>query len=102
MPEHKTTRATPRPETQREKEGEVDSPGKTLVGVASAASARSLPGQLAWRQQSMQPLSLRGSYAILQPRLRRRLRGGMQIFVKIINTQDQMRIRRRRPSARSS
>ena len=46
MPEHKTSRATPRPDTQREQEGEVGSPGKTLAGVASAASARSLPGQL--------------------------------------------------------
>ena len=47
MPERKTTRATSRPGAQREQEGEVDSPGKTLARVASAASARSLPGQLA-------------------------------------------------------
>ena len=40
-------KATPRPEAQRDQEGEVDSPDKTLAGVASAALARSLPGQLA-------------------------------------------------------
>ena len=64
MPERKTARATPRLGAQREKEGEVDSPGKTLAGVASAASARTLPGQLAWLQQSAPPLSPRGSNTI--------------------------------------
>ena len=34
----------------KEQEGEVESPGKTLAGAASAAPARALPGQLAQRQ----------------------------------------------------
>ena len=59
MPERKTTRAKPRPEAQREQEVKVDSPGKTLAGVASAAPTRALPGQLAQHQQSEPPLSPR-------------------------------------------
>ena len=43
----------------KEQRGEVDSPGKTLAGAASAAPARALPGQLAQRQQSEPPLSPR-------------------------------------------
>ena len=40
----------------KEQRGEVDCPGKTLAGAASAAPARALPGQLAQRQQSEPPL----------------------------------------------
>ena len=42
-------------ERHKEQEGEVDSPGKTLAGAASAAPARALPGQLAQRQQGCHP-----------------------------------------------
>ena len=71
-----------------EKEGEVDSLSKILAEAASAAPARALPGQLAQRQKSVPPLSPRvpTSSTTLEPRLRRHLCGGMQIFVKIINT----------------
>ena len=81
----------------------MDSPGKTLAEAASAAPAGALPGQPAQRQQSVPPLSPRvpTPSTTLEPRLGRHLRGGMQIFVKIIRTQDQMRTRRRRPSTRS-
>ena len=41
------------------------------------------------------------STTTLEPGLGRHLRDGMQIFVKFINTQDQLRTRRRRPSAGS-
>ena len=76
-------------------EGEVDSLGKILAEAASAAPARALPGQLAQRQQSAPPLSPRvpTPSTTLEPRLGRHLHGGMQIFVKIISTQDQMRTR---------
>ena len=82
----------------------MDSPGETLAGAASAAPARALPGQLAQRQQSAPPLSPRvptPPTTTLEPRLGRDLHDGMQIFVKIISTQDQMRTRRRRSSTRS-
>ena len=101
----KGTRRAKRRQDQRhkEREGEVDSPGKSLAGAASAAQARALPGQLAQRQQGAPPLSPRvpTPSTTLEPRLGRHLHGGMQIFAKIISTQDQMRTRRRRSSARS-
>ena len=70
-----------------EQEGKVDSLGKILAEAASAASARALSGQLARRQQSEPPLGPRvpTQPTTLEPRLGRRLCGGMQIFVKIIN-----------------
>ena len=70
----------------KEQEGEVDSPGKALAGVASAAPARALPGQLAQHQQSEPPLSPRfpTQPTTLELGLGRHLRGGMQIFVKTI------------------
>ena len=82
----------------------MGSPGKTLAGAASTAPARTVPGQVTRRQRSTPPLSPRVPTApttTLEPRLGRHLHGGMQIFVKIMNTQDQMRTRRRRSSARS-
>ena len=55
-----TVRAKQRQDQRhKEREGEVDSPGKILTGAASAALARALPEQLARRQQSMPPLSPR-------------------------------------------
>ena len=61
--------------------------------------ARPLPGQLARCQQSGPPLSpwVPTPPTTLETRLGRCLCGGMQIFVKIMNTQDKMRTRRRRP-----
>ena len=47
---HKVTRSNAKTKRHKEQEGEVDSPGKTLAGAASAAPARALPGQLARRQ----------------------------------------------------
>ena len=99
---HMTTR--PRPSRKhKEQKGEVDTPGKALAGAASTAPARALPGQLAQCQQSAPPLSPRVPTlsTTLEPRLGRHLHGGMQIFEKIIGTQDQMRTKRRRSSGRS-
>ena len=64
-----------------------DTPGKTLAGATSVAPARACPGKLAQHQQSEPPLSPRvpTQPATLEPGLGRHLRGGMQIFVKIIN-----------------
>ena len=70
-----------------EQEGEVDSLGKILAEAASAAPARALTGQLARCQWSEPPLSPQAptQSTTLEPRVGRRLYGGMQIFVKIIN-----------------
>ena len=70
-----------------EQEGDVDSLGKILAEAATTALARALPGQLARCQQSETPLSPQAPTqpTTLEPRLGKRLYGGMQIFVKIIN-----------------
>ena len=67
--------------------GKVDSLSKILAEAASAAPARALPGQLAQCQRSKPPLSSQAPTqpTTLEPGLGRRLCGGMQIFVKIIN-----------------
>ena len=77
-------------------EVEVDSLGKILAGAAPAAPARALPGQLSQCQRSKPPLSppTPTQPAALEPGLGRHLRGGMQIFMKTKNSQDQMRIGR--------
>ena len=81
----------------------MDSPGKTLAGGASTATARALPGQLAQTPAGLPPSSLRVLMpsTTLEPKLGRRLHGGMRIFVKTRSIQNQMRIRRRRSLARS-
>ena len=56
---HKATRGNAKARNTRQQRGEVESPGKALVGVASAAPARALPRQLAQHQQSEPPLSPR-------------------------------------------
>ena len=75
----------------KKQRGEAGSPGRTLAGAARP------------HQQSEPPLSPRvpTQPVTLELGLGRHLHGGMQIFVKTRNTQDQMRIRRRRSSARS-
>ena len=74
-PKPKTNKAMPRPETPKSKRARWTPP------------ARPLPGQLPRCQQSEPPLSPRvpTQPTTLEPRLGRRLCGGMQIFIKIIN-----------------
>ena len=74
-PEHKTVKATPRPETPKSKRARWTSPGRTLAGAAAAAPARALPGRLAQHQQSAPPLSPRvpTPSTTLEPRLGRHL-----------------------------
>ena len=67
---------------QRDKAG---SPGKTLAGATCPMPAE---------RAALEPRVPTPS-TTLEPRHGRHLRGGMQIFVKIISTQDQMRTRRR-------
>ena len=70
--------------------GSLSSPGKTLARVARP------------RHRSEPPLSPRFPTppTTLELGLGRHLRGGMQIFVKTKNSQDQMRIGRQQPSTR--
>ena len=76
--------------TKKQRDG-AGSPGKILAGAAR-------PHQ--WSKPPLSP-PVPTQPTTLGPGLGRHHRGGMQIFVKIINTPDQMRTRRWRPSARS-
>ena len=87
----------------KEQRDEAGSPDKTLARAASAAPTRPLPGWFAQTPVECATIEPTVSNNInhVGPGLGRHLHGGMHIFVKTENTQDQMRTSRRRPSVRS-